>query len=81
MVARKGSLLVFCEVKTASSGAVIEPLERLGRAQQQRLRRAAADWLRANPQRGVVELRFDAAFVRLDEVSRASEVEYYEDAF
>lgn len=80
IVARRGALLVFCEVKTARSGSVFAAAERLGAAQQRRLRQAAAGWLRAHPQRGVVETRFDAAFVQLAP-DGACDVTYYEAAF
>jgi putative endonuclease len=80
VIARQGALIVFCEVKTATASAAIDPGYRLAQSQQQRLRRAAAAWLHANPQRGVTDLRFDAAFVRLDD-AEATQLEYFEAAF
>lgn len=47
IVARKGSDLVFCEVKARSSGSFGLPAEAVGYAKQARLRRLAGMWLRA----------------------------------
>ena len=47
IVARKGSELVFCEVKARSSGSFGLPAEAVGHAKQARLRRLAGMWLRA----------------------------------
>ena len=70
VVARKGVLLVFCEVKARSCGEFGAPSEAVGRAKQARLRRMAAIWLaeqrRSGPgpgQRRWSEVRFDVASV------------------
>ena len=47
IVARKGSELVFCEVKARSSGSFGLPAEAVGYAKQARVRRLAGMWLRA----------------------------------
>jgi putative endonuclease len=82
LVARRGGLLVFCEVKARSCGAFGAPSEAVGRAKQARLRRMAAIWLAE--QRRVAtgprqclwsEVRFDVASVvagRLVEVVRGA---------
>ncbi|MDA8301494.1 MAG: YraN family protein [Actinomycetota bacterium] len=47
IVARKGSQLVFCEVKTRSSDSFGLPAEAVGYAKQARVRRLAGMWLTA----------------------------------
>ncbi len=64
LIARRGGLLVFCEVKTRASTAFGEPFEAVTRTKQMRLRRLAAEWLRSSTSRGRYELRFDVASVR-----------------
>ena len=70
LVARKGGLLVFCEVKARSCAAFGAPSEAVGRAKQARLRRMAAMWLaeerHAAPGPGYgrsSQVRFDVASV------------------
>jgi putative endonuclease len=45
LVLREGPVLVVCEVKTRSSTAYGSPLEGVGSAKAERLRRLAARWL------------------------------------
>jgi putative endonuclease len=47
IVARRGLVHVFCEVKTRSSAAFGHPAEAVGRLKQARLRRLAAMWFAA----------------------------------
>jgi putative endonuclease len=61
IVAARGTLLVFCEVKTRSSAAFGAPIEAVTPAKARRLRVLAARWLAAHDRRG--ELRFDVASV------------------
>jgi putative endonuclease len=64
-VARLGSTLVFCEVKTRSATAYGQPFEAVTVIKQRRLRRLAAEWLRRDrPPGGRFEVRFDVASVR-----------------
>ncbi len=63
LVARRGGLIVFCEVKTRSSTRWGSPLEAVDRRRVQRLRAAAAEYLRTVRPRGVDEVRFDVAAV------------------
>jgi putative endonuclease len=69
VVAIKGRVLVFCEVKTRSSATFGEPFEAVTRAKQMRLRRLAAEWLREKRLPGFYDLRFDVASVRGTDVS------------
>src|SRR5687768_6006497 len=62
IVARRGPLLVFCEVKTRRTDRWGEPSEAVHHAKQARLRRLAAIWLgRRRP--GAVDIRFDVVSV------------------
>ena len=51
IVARRGRLHVFCEVKSRSSDAFGVPAEAVGRPKRARLRRLAALWFAAHPRR------------------------------
>ena len=65
LVVRRGPELAFVEVKTRRSPRHGGALLALGPRQQQRLIRAAAAWLRANPQRGA-RVRFDLVAIDAD---------------
>lgn len=62
IVARDGSCLVFCEVKTRRSTAFGSPVEAVTPAKAARLRRLAVSWLRAHGERAA-ELRVDVVGV------------------
>lgn len=62
IVARDGSTLVFCEVKTRSGVGFGTPLEAVIPAKARRIQRLAAAWLR-EADRGWPELRFDVVSV------------------
>jgi putative endonuclease len=64
VIARRGPVLVFCEVKTRRSDAFGSPADAVTPRKQARIRRLAAQWLAANRGRGADELRFDVASVR-----------------
>jgi len=82
LVARRGGLVVVCEVRCRTDDRVAFPAETIDRAKVARVRRATALWMRSQP-RSVreAELRFDAASVVLGPTSGAPRVEYFEDAF
>lgn len=65
LIARSGSTIVFCEVKTRRSDAYGIPAESVTPAKQARIRRLAVQWLAANGERAA-ELRFDVAAVKPD---------------
>jgi putative endonuclease len=75
LVVRRGAVLAFCEVKTRSSAAFGSPALAVGRDKQAQLRRLAAAFLAAHPQRGLRDRRFDVAAVVGDAI------EVYEAAF
>jgi putative endonuclease len=62
IVARRGSTVVFCEVKTRASAAFGVPAEAVTAAKQRKLRALAVLWLRATGTRAG-DLRFDVACV------------------
>jgi putative endonuclease len=62
IVALDGDVLVFCEVKTRSSGAFGSPAEAVSWVKLSRLRRLAARWLTEHPG-SWVDLRFDVVSV------------------
>ncbi len=62
LVAARGRMVVFCEVKTRKSGAWGAPSEAVGWQKQQRLRRLAAAWLH-DRRPGPVDVRFDVVSV------------------
>jgi putative endonuclease len=63
LVARRGALLVVCEVKARSSSRFGSPVEAVDRRRRGRLRAAASEWLRVVRPVGVQEVRFDVAAV------------------
>lgn len=73
LVVREGATYVFCEVKTRRSRRYGSPLEAVTAEKQQRIRRLAAQWLRAHEVHGV-DIRFDVVSIvgtEIDLVERA----------
>lgn len=70
LVAARGSLVVFCEVKARRSRHWGEPAEAVDPRKQARLRRLAGRWL-AEHRRSFARIRFDVVSI----VVRADEVE------
>ena len=68
VIAVRGSVAVFCEVKTRSSGRFGEPAEAVDWRRQGRLRRAAVHWLNLQDVH-YQQVRFDVAAVRDDVVT------------
>ncbi len=80
LVASRGRMLVFCEVRTRSSDAFGRPAETVGPKKIASLRAGAARWLQENPTYRKFTLRFDVAGV-LWRPGREPEIDYYVDAF
>jgi putative endonuclease len=78
LIARRGGLLVFCEVRARSNDRFISPAHTITPVKIQRLRQAAVLWLR-QARLGHVEVRFDAACVVFDRPE--GRLTYYEAAF
>ena len=72
LVLRRGSTVVFCEVKTKRGDGFGDPLEMVTPQKVARIRRAATIWLAAHP---ATRVRFDVA------AERAGRMEVLQDAF
>lgn len=77
VIARRGSLLVVCEVRSRASARHVFPAETIGGKKLARVRRATAIWLREQ-KLGRVHARIDAAAVVFDGPGGKPRVEYYE---
>jgi len=64
IVARRGDVLVFCEVKAKSGDAFGDPLEMVSEEKVRRVRRAAEAWLAARPACDALTVRFDVIVER-----------------
>ncbi|MCB9382153.1 MAG: YraN family protein [Acidimicrobiaceae bacterium] len=62
VVARRGDVLVFCEVKARATAGFDGPAAAVDHRKQRRVRAVAAAWLTAH-RPGAVEIRFDVAAV------------------
>jgi putative endonuclease len=63
VVARRGGLVVFCEVKAKSSPGLGDPAEMVDAEKQRRVRIAAEVWLAGHPELSACEVRFDVVAV------------------
>ncbi len=78
IIARRGSLLVFCEVRCRTDQRWMTAAQSIGPDKVARVRRAAAQWL-ASSKASAREIRFDAACVVYDVAG--GRIEYFEAAF
>jgi len=69
LLCRRGSMVVFCEVKEKRGEGFGAPAEMVDERKQRRLRRAAEAWLAAQ-RRGGYNVRFDVVSVRDGRVER-----------
>ncbi len=84
IVARRGGVLAFIEVKTRNDRAMGEPFEAVTAAKQRRIRRMAEAWLQAHAATaaaGDCDYRFDVISIVLDEHGGAGEYRHLVDAF
>jgi len=72
LVARRGSQLVFCEVKGKGGARFGDPLEMVDDEKQRRLRRAAEAFLAAHPELGCCAVRFDVVAERSGRLERVA---------
>jgi putative endonuclease len=72
LVVRRGSRLVFCEVKAKGGGQYGEPFEMVGPEKIRRLTRAAETWLAAHPDCAELEVRFEALGIQRGRLSRVA---------
>jgi len=73
VIARRGRLLVFCEVKGKGGVGFGDPLEMIGPEKARRVRHAAEAWLAAHPELAGLEVRFDAVAERSGRLERVSD--------
>ena len=74
VVARRGNVIVVCEVKARASNAYGTPLEAMTQVKQERVRRAGFAFVRQLNEHGL-RIRFDVATML------GTTLEIYEDAF
>lgn len=77
VIARRGSLVVFCEVRARTHDRIAAPWQSVDRAKIERIKRAASQYL-ATAQLGSVSVRFDVASVVLGPPIR---IDYFDQAF
>ena len=77
VIARRGSLIVVCEVRSRRRARPVFPAETIGHKKLSRVRRATAIWLRQQ-KLGRVHARIDAAAVVFDGPEGEPRIEYYE---
>jgi putative endonuclease len=65
VIARRGRLFVFCEVRSRSSDRLMTPAQSIDPRKVARVRQAAAQWLRS-ANAGSMQVRFDVASVLFD---------------
>jgi putative endonuclease len=75
VVARRGRVLVFCEVKSKSGNGFGDPLEMVDARKVARVRRAATAWLGRHQELAGLDVRFDVIS------ERAGEIEHLANAF
>jgi putative endonuclease len=83
IVARLGSTLAFCEVKTRRAGGRAGgPFEAVGPAKRAQVRKMAGRWLVERRDRPYADvIRFDAIGVTFDAAGRVVSLEHLEGAF
>lgn len=81
LIARRGPLLVVCEVRSLTSDRLYSPAESVDAHKQARIRRATAEWLSNNHVGGRVRVRFDVAAVVMNGPRGEPEITYYDNAF
>ena len=64
LVVRRGTTLVFCEVKGKFGDGFGDPLEMVTPEKMRRVRRAASAWLAAHPEHAHCTVRFDVVAER-----------------
>lgn len=79
VIARRGSLVVICEVRTRRSDRWGSPAETIDQRKLERLRRATAKWLRTQ-RLGPIQVRIDVAAVVVGQDGSEPSVHYYENA-
>lgn len=83
IIAQRGAIVAFVEVKARRSRRHGEPFEAVGFRKQNQIRRMAEMWVAAHngPALSECSFRFDVASILLHEDDRTADIEYIEDAF
>lgn len=81
LVARRGDVVAFVEVKARAAGGAAEPECFVSAGQRRRVRRASLAWLAAHPQAGAPRLRFDVVAVVLHGSGRGVDIRHLPGAF
>jgi putative endonuclease len=79
IIAKKGGVLYFIEVKSRGAGSLIDPLEALDERQRRRIRRTAELYLMKNPR--LERLPCSFAVIGVDHSCRPPRIECILDAF
>jgi putative endonuclease len=77
VIAKRGSLIVVCEVRSRRRARPVFPAETIDRKKLARVRQGTAMWLRSQ-KLGRVHARIDAAAVIFDGPDGEPRIEYYE---
>ena len=78
LIAKKGGLVVFCEVKARSKGDFAAPYEAVNSGKMARLKKAAEHWMAISHQ-DFAECRFDVISILFGDKFR--KIEHIENAF
>ena len=78
LIAQRGVLIVFCEVRSRSDARLMTPAQTIGPLKVRRVRHAAAQWLRHH-HHSPVQVRFDVASIVFD--TPGGRLNYLEGAF
>ena len=70
LVVRRGTTLVFCEVKSKSGEGFGDPLEMVDAEKVRRLRHPASAWLASHPEHARCAVRFDVVADRGGKLQR-----------
>ena len=84
IIARKGDIVAFVEVKARRDRSFGEPFESVSPRKQSQIRRMARAWLMVNAHDsayGDCCFRFDVISIMLDKAGGAIELDHMEDAF
>ena len=76
LIVRRGSRLLFVEVKEKTGPSHGDPLEAVDERKRERLRRGAEAWLIANPQLGSLRAGFEIVAVRGRTLERVPDLLY-----
>lgn len=77
LVARKGDMIAFVEVKRRKSSDFMNPLSSIGKKRRKHIIKGAKFFLQSNDYCGRYDVRFDVITI----IGKEENIEHYEDAF